>query len=130
MHRSVGLARAFCDDDWCERRFPKHAFAQITPALLKYDGNSDSDQSSSNGPSSDADDFRSGDTSDSSVSSNANDDSESQDTESLEPEAAVDESSDSDITESNTLVDQIMNRVNQDSAAVGQVGIVLSIRQI
>jgi hypothetical protein len=41
--------------------FQNHAFAQITPALLKYDGNSDSGQSSSNGPSSDANDLGSGD---------------------------------------------------------------------
>ena len=36
--------------------FQNYAFAQIRPAPQKHDGNSNSDQSSLNGPSSDADD--------------------------------------------------------------------------
>jgi cytoskeletal protein RodZ len=99
--------------------FQNYAFAQITPAPQKHDANSNSDQSSSDGPSSDADDGEDSDSSGSSESSSANDDSESQDTGSTEgQESAADESLDSDTTESNPLMEQIMDKVNQDFAAV------------
>jgi cytoskeletal protein RodZ len=100
--------------------FQNHALAQITPAPQKHDSNTDSDQSSSNGPSSDADDGVGNDSPGSSESSSANDDSESQDTKSSEgQESAADESSDSDTTESNPLMEQIMDKLNQDFADVG-----------
>lgn len=61
-----------------------YAFAQITPSPQKHDDSGDSDQSSSNGPSSNADDRESSDGSESSESSSAIDDSESQDTDGSE----------------------------------------------
>jgi cytoskeletal protein RodZ len=88
-----------------------YAFAQITPSPQKHD----SDQSSSNGPSSNADDRESSDGSESSESSSAIDDSESQDTDGSErQDSAADESSDSDTTESNSLMEQFTDKVNQD----------------
>jgi cytoskeletal protein RodZ len=101
--------------------FQNHAFAQITPAPEKYGDNGDSDESSSDGPSSNADDGGSSNDSDSSESSSASDGSESQDTGSSEEEqvSAAEEGTSSDSSESNPLMEQIINKVNQDFAAVG-----------
>ena len=96
-----------------------YTFAQITPSPQKHDDSNDSDQSSSNGRSIIADDGEGSDSSESSESSSAIDDSESQDTDGSESqELAANESSDSDTTESNPLMEQIMDKVNQDFAGV------------
>jgi hypothetical protein len=93
-----------------------YAFAQITPSPQKHDDSGDSDRSSSNGPSNNADD---GDGSESSESLSAIDGSESQDTDGSERhDSAADESTDSDTTESNSLMAQITDKVNQDFADV------------
>lgn len=100
--------------------FQNHAFAQITPAPEKYGGSS-SDQSSSNNPSSDGDDSGGSNDSDSSESSNSDDDSESQDIGSSEEEqdTPAEESTDSDSGNRSPLMEQIINKVEQDFAAVG-----------
>jgi cytoskeletal protein RodZ len=97
-----------------------YTFAQITSYPQKHDDSGDNDQSSSNGPSSNADDGEGSDGSESSESSSAIDESESQDTDGSErQDSAADESSDSDTTESNSLMEQITDKVNQDFAGVG-----------
>ncbi|HZD35474.1 MAG TPA: hypothetical protein VE130_09740 [Nitrososphaeraceae archaeon] len=89
-----------------------HVFAQITPAPEKYGGQSSSsspsDDSDSESPSSN-DDGVTG--SDSSESSSSSDDS---DIESSEEEGTTSDSSATD-----RLMEQIINKVNQDFAAVG-----------
>jgi cytoskeletal protein RodZ len=94
-----------------------YAFAQITPSPQKHDDSGDSDQFSPNGPSSNADDSEGSDGSESSELSSAIDDSESQDTDgSASQDSAADET---DTTKSNSLMEQITDKVNQDFAGMG-----------
>ena len=60
-----------------------YPFAQMTPSPQRHDDSGDSDQSSSNGPSSNADDGEGSDGYKSSEPSSAIDDSESQDMDGL-----------------------------------------------
>lgn len=93
-----------------------HVFAQITPAPEKYGGDIN-DQSTSNSPSHDSDSESpssndEGDTgSDSSESSSSDDDSGI--------ESSEEESATSDSSETDRLMEQIINKVNQDFAAAG-----------
>lgn len=100
--------------------FQNHAFAQITPAPEKYGGSS-SDQSSSNNPSNDGNDSGGSNSSDSAESSSSDDDSESHDLGSSEEQEdnPAEKSTDSDSGERNPLMEQIINQVKQDFAAVG-----------
>ncbi len=80
----AGLLRLFATMSSAIGDLQNYAFVQITPSLQKHDDSSESDQSSSNGPSSNADDGESSDSSESSESSSAIDDSYSQDTDGSE----------------------------------------------
>jgi hypothetical protein len=92
-----------------------HAFAQITPAPEKYAGDN-SDQSSSNNPSNDGNDSGTG--SDSSEPSSSNDESDTESSEE-EQDTFVEKGTGSDSSETKRLMEQIINKVNQDFAAVG-----------